>query len=92
VEGNATLRRDVIPGEIVQFKQQSAKNLAVGGAGLAAAFTRLGLIDEYHLFVTPVVLGGGTPYFPPLEHQLDLELIEARKFGSQVIYLRYERT
>jgi dihydrofolate reductase len=92
VEGNATLRRDVIPGEIVQFKQQSAKNLAVGGAGLAAAFTRLGLIDEYHLFVTPVVLGGGTPYFPPLEHQLHLELIEARKFGSQVIYLRYERT
>lgn len=91
VEGNATLRRDVIPSEIAQLKQQATKNLAVGGAGLAATFTRLGLIDEYHLFISPVVLGGGTSYFPPLEHQLDLELIEARKFGSRVVYLRYER-
>jgi len=92
VEGNATLRRDVIPSEIAQLKQQAGKDLAVGGAGLAAAFTRLGLIDEYHLFISPVVLGGGTPYFPPLENRLTLELMEARKFGSRVVYLRYERT
>lgn len=92
VEGNATLRRDVIPSEIAALKQQAAKNLAVGGAGLAGAFTQLGLIDEYHLFVSPVVLGGGTPYFPPLENRIELELLEARKFGSRVLYLRYERT
>jgi dihydrofolate reductase len=92
VEGNATLRRDVIPSEIAALKQQAAKDLAVGGAGLAATFTQLGLIDEYQLFVNPVVLGAGTPYFPPLENRLDLELVEARKFGSRVVYLRYQRT
>jgi dihydrofolate reductase len=91
VDGNATLRRDVIPSEIAQLKRQATKDLAVGGAGLAATFTQLGLIDEYHLFITPVVLGGGTPYFAPVESRLQLELLEARKFGSRVVYLRYER-
>jgi dihydrofolate reductase len=91
VEGNATLRREVVPEEIAALKEQSAKDLAVGGAGLAATFIRLGLVDEFHQFVSPVVLGGGTPYFPPLDDRIDLELVEARKFGSRVVYLRYRR-
>jgi dihydrofolate reductase len=91
VEGNATLRREVVADEIAALGQQATKDLAVGGAGLAASFIRLDLIDEYHLFITPVVLGGGTPFFPPLERQLELALLEARKFGPRVVYLVYER-
>ena len=62
--------------------------MSVGGAGLAASLAEKDLIDEYRLFVNPVVLGGGTPYFPPLPTRL--ELIETQAF-SQVVYLRYRR-
>jgi dihydrofolate reductase len=51
----------------------------------------LGLVDEYRLFVSPVVLGGGTPFFPPGSERIDLELVETRTFGSRVVYLRYRR-
>jgi len=61
------------------------------GAGFAATLIRLDLIDEYRIFVNPVVLGGGTPYFPPLAAKLDLELVETRTFGSRVVYVRYRR-
>ena len=50
-----------------------------------------GLVDEFRLFVCPVVLGGGTPYFPALERRVGLELVETRTFGSRVVYLRYRR-
>jgi dihydrofolate reductase len=89
VEGNARLVREGAAAEVAKLKQESGKDLAVGGAGLAATFMKLGLIDEYRLFVSPVVLGGGTPYFPALEERIDLELLETRTFGSRVVYLRY---
>jgi dihydrofolate reductase len=89
VQGNATLVRDDLAATVAKLKQQPGKDLSVGGAGLAGACARLNLIDEYQLFVYPVVLGGGTPYFPALEQRLDLELDETRTFGSQVVYLRY---
>jgi dihydrofolate reductase len=66
--------------------------LSVGGAGLAATLIKLDLIDEYRLFVLPVVVGGGTPYFPPTDAAIGLELLETRTFGSQVVYLRYRRS
>jgi dihydrofolate reductase len=91
VEGNARLVREGAAEEVARLKQQAGKNLAVGGAGLASTFVRLGLIDEYHLFVSPVVLGGGTPYFPDLDERINLELVETRKFGSRVVYVRYQR-
>jgi dihydrofolate reductase len=91
VEGNASLVREVDAEEVAERKRQPGKDLAVGGAGLAAAFTELGLIDEYRLFVSPVVLGGGTPFFPPLEERIDLELVETRTFEPGVAYLRYRR-
>ncbi len=50
---------------------------------------QLGLLDEWRLFVSPVALGGGTPYFPPLNERLDLELVEEQTFGSRVVYVRY---
>ena len=47
--------------------------------------------DEYRLFVSPVVLGGGTPYFPALDDRTNLELVETQTFGSRVVYVRYWR-
>jgi dihydrofolate reductase len=66
VEGNAKLVRAIDAEEVVRLKQQPGKDLSVGGASLASTFMKLGLIDEYRLFVSPVALGGGTPYFPAL--------------------------
>jgi len=57
----------------------------------ASSFTKLGLIDEYRIFVRPVVLGGGTPFFPVLDERIELERVETRTFGSRVVYLRYSR-
>ena len=91
VEGNARLVRDGLAGEVAKLKEQPGKDLAVGGAGLASAAMMLNLIDEYRLFVYPVLLGGGTPYFPALEDRLNLELMETRTFGSRVVHVRYRR-
>ena len=91
VEGNARLVRDGVAEEVAKLKGQPGKDLAVGGAGLASTLIKLGLIDEYRLFVSPVLLGGGTPYFPALEERIDLELVETRTFGSRVVYVRYRR-
>jgi dihydrofolate reductase len=91
VDGNARLATDGVVEEVTRLKQQPGKDLAVGGAALAASFTKLGLVDEFRLFVNPVVVGGGTPYFPALDERVDLELVETRTFGSRVIYVRYRR-
>jgi dihydrofolate reductase len=91
VVGNTTLARDGVGEEVSRLKEQPGKDIAVGGAGLARACMKLELIDEWRLFVGPALLGGGTPYFPPLEKEIDLELIETRTFGSRVVYLRYRR-
>jgi len=91
VEGNARLVRDGVAEEVAKLKEQPGKDLAVGGAGLASTCMNLGLIDEYRLFVSPVVLGGGTPYFPALEERINLELVETQTFGSRVVYVRYQR-
>jgi dihydrofolate reductase len=91
VEGNAQLLRDGVGEEVKRLKQQPGKDMAVGGAGLASTCMKLDLIDEYRLFVSPVVLGGGTPYFPALEKRINLELVETQTFGSRVVYARYQR-
>ena len=91
VEGNATLARGEAAAEVAKLKQQPGGDLAVGGAGLASALMRHGLIDEYRLFVSPVVLGAGTRYFPALEERIDLELTETRTFASRVLYSRYRQ-
>ena len=86
---NATLARDLIPEEIIEPKEQSKGDIEVGGPTLAAHFIRLGLVDEFHLSVCPVVLGGGTPFFPPLDKPINLRLVERRGFRTGVTYLRY---
>jgi dihydrofolate reductase len=90
VAWNSRLVRDDIAGEINTLKTQPGKDLQLGGAGIAATFIRLGLIDEYQLFVNPIVLGSGTPFFPALETPIKLRLLETRRFSAGVVYLRYE--
>ena len=91
VVGNTRLARESVGEEVARLKQQPGGDIAVGGAGLARACMKLGLIDEWHLFVRPVLLGGGTPYFPALDKRVNLELVETKTFGSRVVYLRYRR-
>jgi dihydrofolate reductase len=91
VEGNARLVRNNAAEEVARLKEEPGKDLAVGGAGLASTLMKAGLIDEYGLFVNPVVLGAGTPFFPALDERIDLELVETRTFGSRVVYVRYRR-
>ncbi len=91
VQGNARLVRDGVAEEVARLKEQPGMDLAVGGAGLASTCMKLGLIDEYRLFVSPVAVGGGTPYFPALDERVHLELLETQTFGSRVVYVRYRR-
>jgi dihydrofolate reductase len=90
VEGNATLARDPIPEELDRLRERLDGDIEVGGATLAARFIELGLVDEFRLFVHPVVVGGGKPFFPP-GARLGLELVETRAFSSRVVFLRYRR-
>jgi dihydrofolate reductase len=93
VEGNARLASDDVADEVARLKEAPGEGVvSVGGAGLASTLIKLDLIDEYRLFVIPVVVGGGTPYFPPLDAAIELELLETQTFGSRVVYLRYLRS
>jgi dihydrofolate reductase len=90
VEGNARLATASVSEELSRLAETRVDDVSVGGAGLAATLVEHDLIDEYRPFVNPVVLGGGTPFFPERRERLELELVETRKFGSRV-YLRYRR-
>ena len=91
VVGNARLASDGAVQELARLNEEPGKDLAVGGAGLASLLVELDLVDEYRLFVSPIALGGGTPYFPSLRRRIQLELLETRTFASRVVYLRYRR-
>ena len=89
VVGNTRLAREGVGEEVARLKEQPGKDIAVGGAGLARACMKLGLIDEWRLFVSPVILGGGTPYLTLLDETINLELVDTQTFGARVVYLRY---
>jgi dihydrofolate reductase len=89
---NSTIVREVDPEAIAALKAQPGGDLAVGGADLAAAFRRLDLVDEYRLYVHPVVLGSGKPLFAPSDTRAGLRLVGTRTFGSGVVLLRYQCT
>ena len=91
VQGNARLATESVAEELSRLGRTPGADVSVGGAGLAATLVEQDLIDEYRLFVNPVVLGGGTPFFPERRERLELELVETRTFGSRVVYLRYRR-
>jgi len=91
VQGNARLAEAPVAEEVAAALGATDKDVSIGGAGLAAAAIELGLVDELRLFRYPVVVGGGTPFLPPVTETVPLDLIETRTFGSRVIYERYGR-
>lgn len=91
VQGNARLAEASVAEEAAAALDATDKDVAIGGAGLAATAIELGLVDEFRIFRHPVVVGGGTPFLPPVTEATALELIETRAFGSRVIYERYRR-
>src|SRR3954468_1130375 len=91
VQGNARLAEASLAEEVAAALGATDKDVAIGGAGLAAAAIELGLVDELRMFRYPVVVGGGTPFLPPVTEDVALNLNETRTFGSRVIYERYRR-
>ncbi|MFF5767170.1 dihydrofolate reductase family protein [Streptomyces tanashiensis] len=90
VQGHARLVSGGLAEEIERLRAEPGDgDIAIGGATLAAEAAALGLIDEYRVMLYPVLVGGGTPFFPRHERRVDLELVETRTFNSKVVYLRY---
>jgi dihydrofolate reductase len=82
------IERDFDPGAVRAMKAAADRDLTVGGPHLAAEAIRHGLVDEWQLFLAPVVVGGGTRALP--DHvRVPLKLIDERRFGSGMVYLRY---
>ncbi|MFN8196173.1 MAG: dihydrofolate reductase family protein [Nocardioidaceae bacterium] len=79
-------------GEIARLKAEDGGPMEIGGAGLAAAAMRAGLVDEYVLVTAPVLVGGGTPFFTALDRPVGLELVETRSFPGGVLLTRYDVT
>jgi dihydrofolate reductase len=90
VEWNSRLVREDPVGEVARLKAEVDGVVEVGGPTLASHVVRAGLVDEYVLVVHPVLLGSGTPFFPPLDTPLRLRQVETHAFGSGVVLLRYE--
>jgi dihydrofolate reductase len=82
------LERTFDPESIRELKAAATADLMVGGPGLAAEAIKAGLVDEYHLFLVPVVVGGGKRFLPE-NARVRLELLDERRFGSGVVHLRY---
>ncbi|QFR01079.1 dihydrofolate reductase [Streptomyces phaeolivaceus] len=90
VRGGARLATGGVAEEIERLRAEPGEgDIAIGGATLAAEAAASGLIDEYRTMVYPVLVGGGIPYFPRDERRVDLELVETRPFGSNVVHLRH---
>src|SRR6266568_5908053 len=82
------IERDFDPEAVRQLKASAGRDLSVGGPDLAAQAIRAGLVDEFHLFLTPFVVGGGNQSLPD-NVRVQLELLDERRFGGGVVFLRY---
>lgn len=91
VQGNARLATASLADEAAMVLAATDEAVAVGGAGLAAAAVELGLVEELRVFRNPIVVGGGTPFLPPVVRAVRLDLVETRTFLPRVIYERYAR-
>jgi dihydrofolate reductase len=88
---NARVVHDVVPDEVLALKAQPGGDLVLGGADLGAEFARHDLIDEYRLYLHPLVIGRGRPMLRPSDAKVPLRLIETHAFGNGVVMLRYQR-
>jgi riboflavin biosynthesis pyrimidine reductase len=82
------LERDFDPETIGRLKQTATQDISVSGPGLAQHAFSAGLVDEVHLFVFPVIVGGGKSGLPRNVH-MQFELLDERRFGSGVVHLHY---
>jgi len=82
------IEREFAPDAVRAMKAQKDADITIGGPGLAAEAFRAGLVDECHLFLSPVSVGGGTPALPQ-GLRVDLELLDERRFAGGVVHLRY---
>jgi dihydrofolate reductase len=85
------IERDFDPVAVRQMKASAGRDITVGGPDLAAQAIKAGLVDEYHLFVAPIVVGGGTRSLPD-DVVVKLELLDERRFGNGVVHLHYRTT
>src|SRR6478735_3931542 len=90
VSGNARLVTGDAVAEISRLKAEDGAPMEIGGATLAGAAMRAGLIDEYHVVTHPVLVGGGTPFFSALDSWVNLRLVETRLFPDGVTLAHYE--
>ena len=82
------IERDFDPDAVRRMKASAGRDISVGGPDLAAQAIKAGLVDEYHLFLTPIIVGGGKQSLPD-DVRLELELLDERRFGNGVIHLHY---
>ena len=82
------IERNFDPAAVRQMKAAAEHDISVGGPGLAAGAIDAGLVDEFHLLVVPVVVGGGTKALPE-DARLELQLLDERRFNSGVVHLHY---
>ncbi len=82
------IEREFDPKAVGRLKAEAERDLSVGGPDLAAQALKAGLVDECHLFINPVVVGGGNPSLPSNLH-LELSLLDERRFHNGVVYLHY---
>jgi len=88
-EWHTTVIREFDPEEVRALKAEPGGDLALGGAEVAGLFIEHGLVDEYLIYVHPVLLGEGNPLFPSSKTRHRLDLVETRTFGSGVVLLHY---
>jgi dihydrofolate reductase len=82
------IERDFEPEAVRRMKAAAERDISVGGPDLASQAIRAGLVDEYHLFVAPIVVGGGKRSLPD-DVRVELKLLDERRFGNGMVYLRY---
>jgi dihydrofolate reductase len=88
---NSTLRKEIVPAEIEQLKQEPGRDILIyGSASIIQTLTNHGLIDEYQVLVYPLILGGGKPLFQNIQHQMKLKLVTTKTHPSGVVVLFYQ--
>lgn len=87
---HTTLKKEVVKEEIAELKRQAGKSILVGSPSMIAAFTQLGVIDEYQFGVQPIILGSGLPLFASIRDRIDLRLVQTKTFVCGAVTMYYE--
>ena len=82
------IEREFDPETVRRLKDEADRDISIGGPELAAEAIRAGLVDEFHLFLHPIVVGGGNPALPSDAH-VELELVDERRFANGVVHLHH---